>query len=561
MVIDTTYIEYLGGAIIVVLFIVFYSVIAKRKKAGRIINEIRNQWGKEKEEYRNFEKIRLYSDNIRDNSYHEISDQTKSDIDFYELFSFVDRANSKIGQQYLFNLLQRPVGSIVELQKLDSQVQFFNSNQSEREKIQLELDKLNSDKAYAVSSLISDNLPQKPTWHKWLVIDIIALILCLLLSIKFPIFIIYSLLIAAVNVFVLSNLNKRHLLLFTNSLPQLHILISTARKLSKIKHPFEKDQVYGSLKIFRNFQRKISILYFGYEQKGTGDISQLPLYLFDLVKSIFLVEAFTLFSLLKSIQHYRSNIIYLFQYVGKIDTAISIASLRHDKIKTCTPVFINKKKSLSITNGIHPLVADCVPNSIKILNKSVLLTGSNMSGKTTFLRMVAINSLLSQTLYTCFADEYVAPFFKTYSSVRIDDNLFQGKSYFFQEVSTMSSLINAVNSEHQNLYILDELFKGTNTIERIAAAKAILSYLNKHEHIVFVSTHDVELTAMLENEYQLYHFTETVNNDGLDFDHKIKPGALKTRNAIKILDMLDFPEEIISEAKIISSSFSNLIIK
>jgi DNA mismatch repair ATPase MutS len=177
-----------------------------------------------------------------------------------------------------------------------------------------------------------------------------------------------------------------------------------------------------------------------------------------------------------------------------------------------------------------------------------------MSGKSTFLRTLAMNSILAQTIYTCFADEFVSPIFKQHSSIRIDDNLFDGKSYYFQEVNIMAALLAEVNSPHQNFFVLDEVFKGTNTIERIASAKAILSYLNRNNNVVIVSTHDIELAPMLELEYDLYHFTETIENNELHFDHIIKAGQLRTRNAIKILELSNYPTDITNEARQLSSS-------
>ncbi len=165
----------------------------------------------------------------------------------------------------------------------------------------------------------------------------------------------------------------------------------------------------------------------------------------------------------------------------------------------------------------------------------------NMSGKTTFLRTIIINSILAQTIYTCFAEAYSSPILKQFSSIRIDDSLFEGKSYL-EEVNIMGSLIGEIKDNQQNLFILDEVFKGTNTVERIAAAKAILSYLNSGENIVIVSTHDIELADMLAREYDLYHFTETIEAGQLHFDFALKAGPLKTRNAIKILELSNYPQ-------------------
>lgn len=175
-----------------------------------------------------------------------------------------------------------------------------------------------------------------------------------------------------------------------------------------------------------------------------------------------------------------------------------------------------------------------------------------MSGKTTFLRTLALNSVLAQTIFTCFAESFKTPFVKLHSSVRIDDSLLDGKSYYFEEVNIMGKLIQEAEQNCQNMFMLDEVFKGTNTIERIASAKAILSYLNRKNNVVFVTTHDVELSTLLAEEYELYHFSETMDVDGLHFDHLLKAGVLKTTNAIKTLALSNYPHQIIEEANNIS---------
>lgn len=173
-----------------------------------------------------------------------------------------------------------------------------------------------------------------------------------------------------------------------------------------------------------------------------------------------------------------------------------------------------------------------------------------MSGKTTFIRSVAINSILAQTLNICFAKSYTAPFFKLYSSVRITDDLIENTSYYLKEVLTVKELIDASNDSDPCLFVLDEIFKGTNTIERVSGGKAILSYLNKGNNVVLVSTHDVELTDILSKEnFKLHHFSEQITNNELSFDHKLKEGKLQTRNAIKILELYQYPSEIIEDAK------------
>ncbi len=132
------------------------------------------------------------------------------------------------------------------------------------------------------------------------------------------------------------------------------------------------------------------------------------------------------------------------------------------------------------------------------------------------------------------------------------------KSYYFEEVLTIKEMIDRSTNEKPNLFLLDEIFKGTNTIERISAGKAVLSSLSKNNNIVFVSSHDIELTDMLDKEFELYHFSEIVNEKNVDFDFKLKEGKLKNRNAIRILQINDYPIDLINEAIDISKKLDKI---
>lgn len=135
-----------------------------------------------------------------------------------------------------------------------------------------------------------------------------------------------------------------------------------------------------------------------------------------------------------------------------------------------------------------------------------------------------------------------------HSAIRIADDLLSEKSYYFEEVLAIKDLLNESCSGLPNLFLLDEMFKGTNTVERIASGKAVLNFLDKGDHIVFVATHDLELAELLKDKFSLYHFTEIVMDGVIVFDYKIKPGTLNNTNAIRILELNGYPKEVTDEA-------------
>lgn len=535
------------GIIIVILIIHHVNKVRTKKK----IEAIRTAWGIPKKESFDFDSISKYADIVQENKFHRLTDQTLEDIDFYGLFAFIDRTTSKVGQQFLYKKIIEPTNIITD--QSERLIDLFSNNRLMGEEIQLELLKLNNNGAYFISSLLKDKLLEKPKWFNLLFLDIFIVACLVILSFKFPVLIIFLFIPIALNIF-LHYWNKNNTFQFLRSFPQLNNLINVSKVLVKKNEQFFDKSIEDSISNLKSFQQKVGLIKFDNGSGIQAELSLVGTYLTELMKAIFLIEVFTLYRVTRELESKKSSIQELFNYIGNLDSSISIASLRAGIEKTCIPTLVSPSKELYAKNLYHPLIKDCVKNDLSIKNKSILITGSNMSGKSTFLRTVAINSILAQTIYTCFADEFTSPILKKFSSIRIDDNLFDGKSYYFQEVNIMASLLEQVEFPHQNLFILDEVFKGTNTIERIASAKAILSYLNRKENIVVVSTHDIELAEMLGSEYDLYHFTETVENNELHFDHRIKPGQLRTRNAIKILELSNYHADIIREAQQIATA-------
>jgi DNA mismatch repair ATPase MutS len=219
----------------------------------------------------------------------------------------------------------------------------------------------------------------------------------------------------------------------------------------------------------------------------------------------------------------RGTMQQMFRALAFLDVAQSVARWRNGLAVWCVPTRLPASKSLSVTDAVHPLLADGVPNSLVVLNAGVLITGSNMSGKTTFVRTLGVNAVLAQSIGTVCAREWCAPDFRIRSSIGLADSLVEGKSYYLAEVESVRRMLLARESGEPHLFLLDELFRGTNTDERIAAGYATLDHLNRGMGVTVVATHDLELHALLGDAYVTRHFRESVDDGSLVFDYQPSP--------------------------------------
>lgn len=249
---------------------------------------------------------------------------------------------------------------------------------------------------------------------------------------------------------------------------------------------------------------------------------------------------------IKSLNSLKPQLQMLYRLVGELDADISILSYRHSIELYTVPKFVDKL-SVSGTGVAHPLIDGAVPNDAQI-DKSWLLTGSNASGKSTFIKSIAVNNILAQTINTCTAQSYALKLAPVVTSMAVEDNVIDGESYFIAEIKSMKRIIDLVDAGVQCYCFIDEILKGTNTAERIAASAAVLEHLTEKDCLCLTATHDMELTQLLDGKYVNCHFSEQVDADGVSFDYKLKPGASKTRNAIRLLEYYKFPQDIIFAA-------------
>ncbi|MCG1173840.1 MAG: MutS family DNA mismatch repair protein [Staphylococcus epidermidis] len=268
------------------------------------------------------------------------------------------------------------------------------------------------------------------------------------------------------------------------------------------------------------------------------------------IKLVFMID-YVLFHLIqRSYFKYQEEVMSCYDYISLLDNHYSIAMYQHTLTHYCYPKINNNINGLQMKSIIHPLLDEenAIANTIDISNH-ILLTGSNASGKSTFMKAVALNLILAQSIQTATAHSFIYQPGYVMTSMANADDVLSGDSYFMSELKSIRRLFNTYQCNKIYCFI-DEIFKGTNTTERIAASESVLSYLdNQKAYQVIAATHDVELSILLENTYNNYHFNESIQENSIFFDYKIKPGKANTRNAIELLRITQFPIDIYQRAQ------------
>jgi len=239
---------------------------------------------------------------------------------------------------------------------------------------------------------------------------------------------------------------------------------------------------------------------------------------------------------------YSENIFEWFRVIGDIEALLSLSMIGLDRNVTF-PIF--REENQPLLDGkemIHPLIASdkAVANSIRLRRETGIITGSNMSGKTTFLRTLGINVVLAYAGAPVLAKSLQLSEMKLFTSMRVADDVSKGISTFYAEVKRIKEMADFSKKRVPMLILIDEIFKGTNSADRIVGAKEVIRKLSKSHTILLVSTHDFELCDLIVEKNvtgQNYHFQEYYQEDKLCFDYKIRSGKCQTTNAKYILRM------------------------
>ena len=546
--------EYIFYILVIILGIVIWSIVNEKKHLDKLKIRLKEQWGKVPEEEYTSEKLeslKEYYNSIKDTNF-DVDDITWNDLDMDEIFMLMNNTQSSIGEEYLYALLRKPCFSSKELEERNRLMNYFSDHENERILLQSKLypiGKLSSISVYEYINRIRELQSGKNLKHYAMAFGLILSVL--LIFINPAVGGIGTIIFVTNNVYQYykeKSKIEKYLCIFSC----ICRLLDGMKEIYQLEIPGIKsytDSLKQDLDIFKRFRRGSALLT---PKQSSGNFEDVILDYIRILSHIDLIKFNSMLNFLKINIEVLNRI---FKNIGLLDSMLAAASFRNLIYYYCEPELTKSAHpKISVTDLYHPLLDTPIPNSITE-ERSVLLTGSNASGKSTFIKTLAINAILAQTIFTSISKNYKASYFMIYSSMALRDNILSQESYYIVEIKSLKRILDRVNNQIPMLCFIDEVLRGTNTLERIAASSRILSSLSRKNTLVFAATHDIELTHILEADYSNYHFQEYIEKNEILFDYKLYQGKAISKNAIKLLNMMGYPKSIIESAESAAEEF------
>jgi DNA mismatch repair ATPase MutS len=543
-----------GNIILVGAIAIIIISLGNRIRADNLLRRrLAGRWGgmpMDRCSAENLKSIATYFLNSRKESNYSfvIDDVTWRDLDMDETFARLNHTVSTAGEECLYRLLREPCFDPLVLNSRLKLIEYFQTNSTERFSVQLILARLGKKRGIGVTDYFyqSDNTDTGGT-AKYRVLGALALIGPMMLFVSSPLGIALTLLILWINGSIYYK-TRNEIASHLDAMMYVVGMVGCVRRLVA-SNITGLDDLSGRLSSCFGRIRKI-------ERKGLYlDISEnniLANLVSDYVNLLLLKELVDYKRLRKIVDAHKKDLLEVYGILGLIDSMISVASYRKTVpfyTVPCLTVFSpGHPRRFEFKDICHPLIGESVPNSLET-EHSVLITGSNASGKSTFLKAAAINAIFAQSIMTCLARHYSSNYYAVFTSMAMKDNVLNGESYFIAEIKSIKRILDSLNDEKTCLCFIDEVLRGTNTVERIAASSQVLVYLANQNCLCLAATHDIELTHILSQFYRNVHFQEEVIDNRILFDYRVKEGRATSRNAIKLLGILGYHEDIVINAE------------
>lgn len=533
---------YMAGIILFVLFVITGSSLYSKNKLKK---KIAQQWGKaptgslfarfDKED--SLEKVYNKTKKLKEKD-SEIDDITWYDLDMLSVFEKLNHTYSSIGSESLYQRLRTFSFDSKEQNRLEHLIDYFDQNPAIREKVEFTFAQLGKkDNNFVVDYLLNGQEKKLAHLSLYISLGLVPLISLILFFIGWEQALILFISSILVNILYYQS-QKITLNAELTSMGYLVQTILTANKLTKIDTPL-KEELRSYVKPLKGVLK----FSFSFRTKNNSDAEAILDYLNMMIMLPFISYHFVL----NRLDNYHEEAFSMWEALGQLEVACAILNYRTYSDSCCRPEFT--KGDVKGENVSHPLIDGAVENPVN-WQKDTLVTGSNASGKSTYVKAVAINCILAQTVFTCTAETFTLERGHVLTSMAVKDDIFEGDSYFVAEIKSVERILDKVKTNEHCYCFIDEILRGTNTIERIAASFSILKWLSQYSSLAFVATHDIELTEMLKEPCDNVHFEEQITSEsGISFDYVLRSGPAKSRNALKLLQVMNYPDSIINEAE------------
>ena len=463
----------------------------------------------------------------------QVDGQTWHDLDLYRVFDQLNYTQSSIGAEALYQKMRlikfQPEASLQELED------FFDHHPDLRLKVQVVMNQLGKKNHNMARSIVAN--PGKQDSKIYLSLYIFLACLPVFSLFFLPFFKIQAMMVlvasATFNI-IFSSIRNWSNKMRLDRVSYLVRIFASTEKLSHLAIP-KQEALKQAVKPFKKTKVISGILQ---SPTGSSDMEIILIYL----NFLFLIPQIAQVYIYQQVRIHQKEAQEVINLLGELEVAISLLRHKRDVELVCHPYF--KKEGGIKGKGIyHPLLTDPVANDVRF-EKNMVISGDNASGKSTYLKMVAINCILAQGLGFAYGESLELSYGHVMTSMDVSDDIEVGDSYFITESKTILRMIESLEKSGFHYFFIDELFKGTNTIERIGSGLGIVRWLSRHDCLYMISSHDIELVAASGAVNDNYHFDSRYVDGEIVFDYQIKQGAAVTKNAVNTLKSLHFPSEI-----------------
>ncbi len=477
---------------------------------------------------------------------HAVGERAWRDLSLDAVFARVDRCCTSAGQLALYRRLREPSLEVGPLRDLERRIEAFVDDEPLRDACWRALTPLGKASALAVAPLLYGKPPPLARGARWLPLVTLATFAAAVASLVWPVAVLVLLGCIVVSIAARVWL---HDALGTHAvtLAALAPLLAAAERLATLECGALREEVQAlgaALCELRGYRSSMSWL-----TLETLRMNELTATLVTYLNVFFLLDVQAYVRSVALIQRRAPALVEVLETVGELDAARAIACFRAGTPTTCAS-FTPRGSPIVAQALVHPLVSDAVPNDVRMHpSRGWLVMGSNMSGKSTFLRAVAVNACLAQSIGCVTAQSYSAPLLQVRTLMHVEDDLSTGQSHFLAEARAARAMLSEPVDGGELLCVVDELFRGTNTADRVATAAAVLRALNEAGAFTLAATHDSELVSLLSSSHRPHYFQESVAGSALTFDYRLREGPVAPRNALAVLELVGFPPEVVADAR------------